>query len=159
MKFTIGDVLKIFFVVFLKTTKKRKKKMYFFVGLCTDKKKNWFKLKNTIKKEKIVVSFDVKSPLIYKLIVLKIYFKLIFRVSKIYFNIKNKYKDDFYNIENTIISLHDSFKKNYLFSGLFKRELFKKRKKIRKFRRKYFNTETWGDLEEQLDDLEDEDSD
>lgn len=146
-KFTIGDVVKIFYIVFLRT-KRKKKKMYSFIGLCINKKKNYFDLVNIVKKEKIFLSFDINSPVIFKIVVLKIYKKLIYRISRIYFKQNNYYFDDFKNKDNKFISDFTSFKKDFFIFGYFKRGFIKRKRRLKKFRRKYSYTENWKLLKE-----------
>ena len=145
--FTIGDVVKIFYIVFLRT-KKKKKKMYSYIGLCINKKKNYFDLVNIVKKEKIFLSFDLKSPVIFKIVVLKIYKKVIYRVSRIYFKNTNYYFDDFKNKDNKFVSDFSSFKKDFFMFAYFKRGFIKRKKRLKKFKRKYSYTENWKLLKE-----------
>lgn len=142
----IGKVYKITYIVFLRT-KKKKKKVYNFIGLCFNKKQNYFSLKNTFKGEKIIINFDEKSPVILKTICLNLYPKIVFRLANLkIFKKFNSYFDDYKNKENLIISNFDSFKKDYFFSAYFKKKLKRTKKKLRRFKKKYSFTENWKGL-------------
>lgn len=153
MTVSIGEVFKVFYIVFLKT-KKKKKKMYNFLGLCVNKKNYNFKLKNNIKGEKIWMLFDLRSPVIIKIVLLKVYYKLSFRITRLN-SVKssNKYFDDFKNKDNFILSNLLSFKRDYFYSGYLKKKIKRFKKKLRKFKKKYSYTENWKNLKIHIPDM------
>jgi len=144
--FSIGDVVKVIYIVFLKT-KKKKKKFYNFIGLCINKKNYNFILKNNFKGEKITIRFDLRSPVLVKLIVLKLYLKLSYRISRFKFIKKiNKYYDDYTSKDNILISSFNSISFDYFHSAYLKKKLKRFKKKLRRFKKKYSYTENWKGL-------------
>jgi len=136
--FNIGNVLKVYYVVFFK----KKKRVYSFIGFCFFKNKTNFKLINVIKKQRIVLTLNENSPFILKIFNLKMYKLYIKRVSKLYFKVKSHYKDDFESLKNRIVSSYDSFKSRYFRQAYFRRKKIKHKKK-QKLKLKYKRAESW----------------
>ena len=144
--FYIGNVLKVYYIIVLKM-KKKKKKASIFVGLCINYNNYFLNLVNVIKKEKIFLNFDIRSPFIYKVEILNKYKKMIYRVSKLYFKTNNYYFDEF---DDFLTSNIENFKYDFFFSAYLKKKIIKKKKKLKKFKRKYTHTENWKNLKEEI---------
>lgn len=138
----IGKVYKIYYLIFLKNRKK-KKKTCFFIGLCISKKKSFVKIVNKFDKEQIIINFDENSPILLKIVDIKLYKKLNYRKSKLLFKKNKSYFDDTNNKNNVLDSSLNSFKRKYYFSAYFKITATKRKKKLKKIRRKYFKTLNW----------------
>ena len=141
--FKIGNVIKVLYVVLLK----KKKKFYNIVGLCFNINRFTFKIINIIKKEKIIMVFSFNAPLIVRVFVLNLYRRYIFRLSRLYFKTNKKLKDDMTNRKNFLNSSFYTFKKDFFWGAYLKKKIIlMKRKRYKKLRRKYFNTENWRSL-------------
>lgn len=136
--FNIGNVLKVYYVVFFK----KKKRVYSFVGFCFFKNRTNFKLMNLIKRQLIVLTLNENSPFILKIFNLKIYKIYIKRVSKLYFKKKSHFKDDYLSLSNKIDSSYNSFKSRYFKQAYFKRKQIKYKKR-RKLKLKFMRAESW----------------
>ena len=142
----IGNVIKLNYIIVLKT-KKKKKKIATFTGICISCSAKFFSLVNVVKKERIFFNFDVESPFMYKIDILSKYKKMLYRVSKLYFKIYNYYFDD---SDDFLVSNLESFKMDFFFSSYLKKKIVKKKKKLKKFKRKYSHTENWKNLKEEI---------
>lgn len=135
--FNIGNVLKVYYVVFFK----KKKRVYSFVGFCFFKSKTNFKIMNLIKRQKIILTLNQRSPFIIKIFNLKMYKIFIKRVSKLYFKKRSHFKDDFTTLKNRMVSSYNSFKSRYFRQAYFRRKV--KYKKRRKLKLKFMRAESW----------------
>jgi hypothetical protein len=138
--FKIGNVIKVIYVVLLK----KKKKFYSIVGLCFNKNNYNFKIVNIIKREKIIMRFNISAPLIVKIFVITLYKRYVFRLSRLYFKSNKVFKDDLTNKKNFINSSLYSFKIDFFWGAYLKkrkRTRIMKKKRHKKIKRKYFNTE------------------
>ena len=154
----IGKVYKIYYLIFLKN-RKRKKKTCFFIGLCISKKKSFIKIVNKFDKEQIIINFDENSPILLKIVDIKLYKKLNYRKSKLLFKKNKSYFDDMNNKNSVIDSSLNSFKRKYYFSAYFKITATKRKKKLKKIRRKYFKTLNWLKIKKKYGEMQEEDYD
>ena len=135
--FNIGNVLKVYYIVFFK----KKKRVYSFIGFCFFKNKTNFKVMNLIKRQKIIMIFNEKSPFILKIFNLKMYKLYIKRVSKLYFKKRSHFKEDYDTIRNKMMSSYNSFKSRYFRQAYFKKKI--KYKKKRKLKLRFMRAESW----------------
>ena len=140
--FNIGNVLKIYYIVFFR----KKKRVYSFIGFCFFKNKKNFKLINVIKKQKIILTFQENSPFLLKIFNLKMYNTYIKRVSKLYFKVKSFYKDDYNNLKTRLFSNYASIKSSFFNLAYFKSRLNVRRRRRRKFKIKFMRAERWWEL-------------